>query len=766
MLTVKNLVKTYRIGKSNKNLVTALDNVSIEFPDSGLVFLLGKSGSGKSTLLNSIGGLDSFDSGEIIIKGKSSKEFSQSDFDSYRNTFIGFIFQEYNILENFSVAKNIALSLELQGKKASKQRVNELLEQVDMLEYAKRKPNQLSGGQKQRVAIARALIKNPTIIMADEPTGALDSTTGKQVMETLKNLSKEKLVIVVTHDRDFAEMYGDRIIELKDGKIISDTTKKEVKAKKTSTGVSVVEGRYIHIKKGQELSNNDIIVIKNRLKSNLDKGDTIITFDSKSNDEVRKVEGIAENGNQNAFFQTKKEDLKTKEYNGEDLKLIKSKLKESDAFKMGASALKKKVGKLIFTIILSVFAFTAFGVIHAFASWDRGTSVNNGISMLQQSVIYTQKAKKTQWGSSYASVNESDVLALKEKFPTYSIKPVAGPGYNENDISIRKLDSTKIYDENNPMKSISSKSILTFTNDDITEFGFSLEGRLPVLDSEVCLSKHIYELLKEKESITTFEGLSIQFYYYSTKYILNVVGVVDDKTDFSRYDDLTQERFEKEPTLSWTIKREINSSLFNAIYVSSNLHKTLYTQPSDESYSAIVIKLKSDSSNARLISYLEEYHNDEKYPVQSSATVILDSMENAIPIVTKYIVWVAVALAIFAGMLLMSFISTSISYKKREIGMLRAIGARGVDVFKIFFNEAFIIAVINFVIATLLSFGACFLINWLMVKNLSVPITLLNFSVKQILLIFGVSVGSAFISCIIPVSRISRKKPIDAINNR
>ena len=193
MLSVKNLVKIYQQKKAEP--VRALDGVSIDFADTGLVFLLGKSGSGKSTLLNAIGGLDSFDEGEIIIKGKSSKEFSQSDFDSYRNTFIGFIFQEYNILENFTVEKNLALAIELQGKKPNKDEIYDLLEKVDMLQYAKRKPNQLSGGQKQRVAIARALIKHPEIIMADEPTGALDSNTGKQVMETLR---KSLLLLFLT----------------------------------------------------------------------------------------------------------------------------------------------------------------------------------------------------------------------------------------------------------------------------------------------------------------------------------------------------------------------------------------------------------------------------------------------------------------------------------------------------------------------------------------------------------------------------------------
>lgn len=189
MLKAINLKKTYKPKKGQE--VKALDDVSIEFEEKGLVFILGKSGSGKSTLLNVLGGLDTYDEGIIEVKGKSSKDFSQSDFDSYRNTFIGFIFQDYNILDGYTVEKNIGLALELQGKKADKKAIEELMDKVDLKGYGKRKPNTLSGGQKQRVAIARALIKNPEIIMADEPTGALDSNTGKQVFDTLKKLSQE-----------------------------------------------------------------------------------------------------------------------------------------------------------------------------------------------------------------------------------------------------------------------------------------------------------------------------------------------------------------------------------------------------------------------------------------------------------------------------------------------------------------------------------------------------------------------------------------------
>lgn len=240
MLEIKNVTKIY---KTKGGVETrALDDVSISFGQTGLVFLLGKSGSGKSTLLNVSGGLDEPTSGEIIVKGKSSKEFTGSDFDSYRNTFVGFIFQEYNILDEFNVEDNIALALELQGKPKDREKINSLLRDVELEAYAKRKPNTLSGGQKQRIAIARALVKEPQIIMADEPTGALDSATGKQVFETLKKLSETRLVIVVSHDREFAEIYGDRIVELKDGKIISDVTKEHVPPEHLDDNVSIIGG--------------------------------------------------------------------------------------------------------------------------------------------------------------------------------------------------------------------------------------------------------------------------------------------------------------------------------------------------------------------------------------------------------------------------------------------------------------------------------------------------------------------------------------------
>ena len=220
-MKVIDLYKTYPI-KNGEN-VQALKGVSFDLPDTGMVAILGKSGCGKSTLLNILGGLDRFDSGDIECFGKSMKDFSRKELDDYRNSCVGFVFQEYHLIPELNVGDNIALALQLQGQTDDEEKVQAVLKQVDLVGYEKRKIEELSGGQKQRVAIARALVKDPKIILADEPTGALDSNTGERILQILKKIAQERLVVLVTHDREFAEKYGDRVIELSDGLVIRDT---------------------------------------------------------------------------------------------------------------------------------------------------------------------------------------------------------------------------------------------------------------------------------------------------------------------------------------------------------------------------------------------------------------------------------------------------------------------------------------------------------------------------------------------------------------
>ena len=222
MLQLKNIVKNYSAGDST---VAALRGVSVSFRDREFVAVLGPSGCGKTTLLNIIGGLDQYTSGDLLISGRSTKEFRDRDWDAYRNHSIGFVFQSYNLIPHQSVLQNVELALTLSGvsKAERRRRAAEALEKVGLGDQLHKRPNQMSGGQMQRVAIARALVNDPEILLADEPTGALDSETSVQIMDILKEISHEKLIIMVTHNPELAERYASRTVRLLDGQIIADS---------------------------------------------------------------------------------------------------------------------------------------------------------------------------------------------------------------------------------------------------------------------------------------------------------------------------------------------------------------------------------------------------------------------------------------------------------------------------------------------------------------------------------------------------------------
>ena len=564
MLEVKNVVKTYR-SKTGES-VKALDNVSVAFPETGMVFILGKSGSGKSTLLNVIGGLDSYDSGEFIIKGKSSKDFGGSDFDAYRNTFIGFIFQEYNVLDEFTVGANIALALELQGKKATSEKINEILAKVDLLSFAKRKPNELSGGQKQRVAIARALVKDPQIIMADEPTGALDSNTGKQIFDTLKKLSEEKLVLIVSHDRDFAERYADRIIELSDGKIISDVTKHETSSAKVSDGIDRVSPHILKIKGGYRLTEADVKMINEYLENV--KGDVILSADARVNEELRSAAGITEGGGTSVFESTDyKKDYKLQNYDGKNTKFIRSRLPFKNALKMGASGLKHKRFRLVLTILLSVVSFTMFGLSDTMGAYDKISAATRSIgdSNISNASVSLGVRQTYHYGdnvSSYynfAAMNDEDLKSLSEKTGLSFVPVFNGSNYSDvNSFSLKdNMEKPSALEGKAYKGSLSGYASLTAA--DFEKAGLKLTGRMPQADDEIVISEFICRQLNiagfkndiMNESVAADSLLTEPSGKNSIigKHIcpvdgienpakqLTVVGVVDTEFDYERYKD-------------------------------------------------------------------------------------------------------------------------------------------------------------------------------------------------------------------------------------
>lgn len=580
MLEIRNVTKTYR-SKTGES-VKALDHISISFPESGMVFILGKSGSGKSTLLNAIGGLDSIDSGEFVIMGKSSSDFVGSDFDAYRNTFIGFIFQEYNVLDEFTVGANIALALELQGKKATEEQINKILAQVDLLSFAKRKPNELSGGQKQRVAIARALVKEPQIIMADEPTGALDSNTGKQIFDTLKELSKEKLVLVVSHDRDFAERYADRIVELADGHIISDVTKHEVEGKSLNDGIRQVSRHILQIRGGYRLTPEDVEMINNYLSTS--PNGVILSGDNRVNGELRCAAGITEDGGTTVFENTDMaKDVAIREYDGKKTKFIRSRLPVKNAVKIGASGLKYKKFRLFMTILLSLVAFGMFGLADTMAAYNKITAATSSImdshianASFSLGVKVTNRYDNEEFHYyTNAAMNDEDLKTLYEKtglrfYPVYN---GLGDGQKYGGFDVTSMMAGSDY----RCQAFEGKiyGFTALSAEDVAAAGLTLTGRMPENKGEIVISEFLYRqfnlagfvnkeagesVVKNQLAMTTDGAANSIIGKHLTipagdKYAdpgvfftYEIVGVADTHFDYDRYEKfLPRDKADMEP---------------------------------------------------------------------------------------------------------------------------------------------------------------------------------------------------------------------------
>lgn len=564
MLAVKNLVKIYK-GKDGID-VHALDGVSIDFPEKGMVFLLGKSGSGKSTLLNLAGGLDFPTEGEIIVDGRSSKDFTVSDFDGYRNSCVGFVFQEFNILNEFTIEQNIALALQLQQKPNNAEVVEELLKLVDLGGVGKRKPNTLSGGQKQRVAIARALIKEPKIIMADEPTGALDSVTGKQVLDTLKKLSETRLVVVVTHDREFAEEYGDRIIELADGKIISDVSRCENQGEDTfKENVIILGENTIKVRDWSAVTEDDVRQIAGIMK---DKGcSTYITADKQFTDEIKEKHSDSDLSSLKKFKATKKgENVETGKG---DVKFIKSNLPIKNALKMAWDSIKIKPIRLTFTILLSVIAFLFFGVASSFMMYSPDYSI---IRALEDS-DYRQIILEKKYSAYY--INEEYDIETGEKIEkiintkldgAFSDEDLARLNQNKEGLKyagiidfgayVNNLDSVYGYMPRSEKFLISNisfqnalfryypvRGFVGFTDcgeQYLKDCGYTFEdgSRYPQNPNEIMISKYIFNMFKsntfnyegkafEIQNVDDILGKEITISNGGSRLKLTVVGICD-----------------------------------------------------------------------------------------------------------------------------------------------------------------------------------------------------------------------------------------------
>lgn len=1008
MLSVNHLFKTYKPKKGVA--VKAIDDVSLEFSETGLVFILGKSGSGKSTLLNLIGGLDAPDSGELKLYNKSTKEFKPSDFDAYRNTFLGFIFQEYNILKEFTVGQNIALAMELQGKKATNELLNKILKEVDLEGYATRKPNELSGGQKQRVAIARALIKDPKIIMADEPTGALDSNTGRQVFDTLKRLSKDKLVIVVSHDREFAELYGDRVIELADGKVISDITKYEetIDAENKETidteVVEKVEDDGLPFKSGYTLTEEDLSLIREYIEKQVAKG-------------VEKKESTEKDGDKKKSycFKDTSFDDKDREYLNKEVNLIPSKFPYKESLRIGASSLKVKPFRLIFTILLSFISFAMFGLTDTFAAYNKYSAATK--SILDTGImVATVDVKEKQVNSPYDEferfsntgwVGDATLSELKEK-TGMDFCPVFNPTiygrqstlvlptisdsdnsayYQKNMGGIAEIKSEQLQSFNSELYKgrmpsnfdevaitryayevfkhlglVTENGIITADNlteddnettgilnkqvkikiDDESNFVLKIVGIIDthlsdkyasLKDNSIDLNRKLYneliddvfhgihsmmfvadgsintlcettgagkkiisgrigedinntyfeEMIKLSEidendikwlgekktaladneiivpynsmgsllSNNTAQSFTVEvysdtwdndtdFYVKETKtiqsfdlaystirhFILDYIfqnGVSKEFIDYKQLQNATKfeqvKAYAEELTTTWysgtvdislrkaqadfiiRIILENNENFFNGFRFSTTrreyseqrvnivgfynfaeqdrfnsssqlcLSEAMYNSfdYGDENYSRFIAPMPTNAFDVRNLvntSFDHKYSNGDKIMLNNIVVNLVVEIDEGVKVLAKIFVYIGLAMALFSGLLLSNFIGASIANKKREIGILRALGAKSSDVFSIFLNESMIIALINFIISVIGTSICVFCINTYFKSGYDFSVTLLVFSFRQIALMLLISVFVAVAASFFPVRAFAKKQPIDSIQER
>ena len=384
MIIVKNLTKVYKSKKAK--ICVALNNVSFSLPSKGLVFVVGKSGSGKSTMLNLLGGLDSLTSGEINVFGNQLNEYSESELYSFRSNIVGFVFQDFHLLDDLTVADNVRLSLKLMAEDDD-ERVEKALESVELLEYKDRYPRELSGGQQQRVAIARALVKNPDVIFADEPTGNLDSNTTEQIIKLIKEISKEKLVVVVSHNLFDAYEYADRIIELSEGRIINDL---------------VINEKY---ENAVEVKDNKVIIpMLKRFKQ--DELDSLLSICKR--DEILKIE---QSNNKFKQKEQKEEPLQAKA----PQKKTKG-LSFFNSVKFSAMFGKRRIIGFLLSAIFASILICVLSLAQSIANFDAKSMAMD--SMTESSVYAVRKDLDTLSGQVHARViTDEDFAKIKQASP-------------------------------------------------------------------------------------------------------------------------------------------------------------------------------------------------------------------------------------------------------------------------------------------------------------------------------------------------------------
>ena len=761
MLELKNIKKSYKTGEFVQH---ALKGINLEFRKNEFVAVLGPSGSGKTTLLNIVGGLDRYDSGDLIINGKSTKKFKQKDWDSYRNNCIGFIFQSYNLISHISVLQNVEMGMTLSGLSAKKRhkKALEVLKKVGLKEHAHKKPNQLSGGQMQRVAIARALANNPEIILADEPTGALDSKTSVQIMELIKEIAKDKLVIMVTHNPELANDYANRIVEFKDGELISDSNpvdntkeKDNYKIKKTSMNYLTalkLSFNNIKTKKGRTLitafaSSIGIIGIalilslSNGFKLQIDKfeKDTLSQAPiviSKQSMDMNSMPNLKEKDN-------------LEEYTSEQVihpeKTIENIVHNNKITKEYVNSIKLLDSNLIGGI-----------------SYQRATNLNlltkidgkikqidtSGITFPMPSTFDNQEATvmKDNYDVIYGNftTNKEDLTLLVDSKNRVSETILKALGYNKENIN---------FDE------IVGKEFKLVLNDDyykkLGEF-YTINTDLEKLyNNENTITLKISSIIRGKEG-SDFAKLSGSGLMYNNSLVDYVIEknskseIVSTQLE-KNYNVLTTELFDKDTTEGKDAYEMMLSYL-----------------GADTTPVAIQIYPKDFDSKDEVLKVLDQYNEgkseEDKIVYMDQAKLITTMSGNIMDAITIVLIAFSAISLIVSSIMIGIITYISVLERTKEIGILRALGARKKDITRVFNAETFIIGLtsgtLGLIIAKLLTFPANHIIESLTkLKNVAKlnPVHAITLLVISILL--------TVIGGLIPSKVAAKKDPVEALRS-
>lgn len=773
MLELKKISKSYKTGNF---IQQALDNVSLKFRTNEFVSILGPSGSGKTTLLNIIGGLDRYDKGDLIINNKSTKNYKENDWNAYRNNCVGFIFQNYNLIGHISILENVEMGMTLSGvpSKEKRKRAEDALKRVGLAEHAHKKPNQLSGGQMQRVAIARALANDPDIILADEPTGALDTKTSKQIMDLIKEISKDKLVIMVTHNRELAEKYSTRIVELKDGKLTKDSN--PVEKEEGSGREFIIKKTAMSFFTALKLSFNNIKTKKGRTALTAFASSIgiigIALILSLSNgfqekiDEYEKdtlsqmpitISTQAMNMNEETMQKIMKNNGKHKEYTNKNVIYPKENELETmmhfnkidqdyidyieDINKENLNAISYEYGTTL--NVVTKKADDTYAMVPTATNYSMSTTSLTGVMGW---TLYPTSVK----GKS-ALEKDYDVLAgkINQNQPGIVLAVNARNELDQATLEQLGFDTSK----NLSFEDVLNKEFKVIPNDvyynKVNNYFVPSQDYQDMYDNKESITIKIQAIIRGKEDKKELTQSGI---YYNDALVDEVINANKDSEIVNRqqevdYNVLTGQPFDK--TTSTVTKDNILGVLGAEVTPS-----IIYLYPKDF------------DTKDYITDYLDEYNEgkeEENKVLYTDYAAMISSLSGSIMDAVTYVLIAFSSISLVVSCIMIAIITyISVLERTKEIGILRALGARKKDIKRVFNAETFIVGVFSGVLGIVIAEILTFPTNKI-IENLSELPNVAQLNPIHAIILIVVSVTLTVIGGLIPASIASKKDPVEAL---